>query len=122
MNNELQELSAILGKDIEELYSIIRQQIFFEVCYKELPICRVLQLLNQIRIQDQDLFNAAMLILANPLMSFRQIAASCNSSPVTIWRKVKRLSAAYPEINTLLMLRNINRRQNRVNGKFSNFT
>lgn len=111
MSDDIYELSAAIGKDVEEIYSKVQAQIQLEMCYEDLPICKMLQLLIKIKNETPELFEPALLFFANSTASFRTIALKYKIPPVTFWRKVKRLASIYPEIDRLLQLRQICRQQ-----------
>lgn len=111
MSDDIYELSAAIGKDVEEIYSKVQAQIQLEMCYEDLPICKMLQLLIKIKNETPELFEPAILFFANSTASFRTIALKYEIPPVTFWRKVKRLASIYPEIDRLLQLRQICRQQ-----------
>ena len=111
MSDDIYELSAAIGKDVEEIYSKVQAQIQLEMCYEDLPICKMLQLLIKIKNETPELFEPAILFFANSTASFRTIALKYEIPPVTFWRKVKRLASIYPEIDRLLKLRQICRQQ-----------
>ena len=111
MSDDIYELSAAIGKDVEEIYSKVQAQIQLGMCYEDLPICKMLLLLIKIKNETPELFEPALLFFANSTASFRTIALKYEIPPVTFWRKVKRLASIYPEIDRLLKLRQICRQQ-----------
>ena len=85
MSDDIYELSAAIGKDVEEIYSKVQAQIQLEMCYEDLPICKMLQLLIKIKNETPELFEPAILFFANSTASFRTIALKYEIPPVTFW-------------------------------------
>lgn len=107
IDRQLEELkeAASISADTEELYQMIRRDIMSELVYQDLSIVRILRILLDVWQRDRTSFSVMLQFMANPLSSIREIARRLRTSPSSIHRRIRTISAGNPELALLLELR-----------------
>lgn len=111
MQDELEELAAMTGHEIEELYQAVRAEVMQEIAFQEMAVTVIMRDLIEIRRRSPRHADIIEYAVASPFCSYEELAHIGGVSKQAIYSTLDRMGNRYSWIMGLASIKaQVNRR------------
>lgn len=107
MQDELEELAAVTGHEIEELYQAVRDDVMQEIAFQEMAVTVIMRDLIEIRRRSPRHADIIEYAVASPFCSYEELAHIGGVSKQAIFSQMRKYARSYPWIAGLIRIRSI---------------
>lgn len=107
MQDELEELAAMTGHEIEELYQAVRAEVMQEIAFQEMAVTVIMRDLIEIRRRSPRHADIIEYAVASPFCSYEELAQKGGVSKQAIFSQMRKYARSYPWIAGLVRIRSI---------------